>query len=114
MSSAPDPLHDAPGEDAMAILSDSRSRVLEREGIPMFVAVDDVRPGRTLTVTDPLAREQGALLAERFERYHRRLAELGFPPDPASEGPDRTGARELIDVLVVLSDWHLLPEEARP
>lgn len=111
MTQPTDPLDNAPGEDAMAILTECRAKILEREGIPMFIAVDDMRPGRTLTVEDDRARVQGRQLADLFTRYDRQLEALDYPDNPARDEPDHTGARELIDSLVVLSDQHLRPKE---
>lgn len=95
-----------PAGDVPAVLAACHARLLEREGIAMFVAVDDVRPGRSLTVTDATARAEGARLAPLLDHYYGGLAAVGFPAQFPDE-PDETGARELIDALVVLSDQHL-------
>ena len=92
--------------DVPAVLAGCHARLHEREGIAMFVALDDVRPGRRLTVEDAAARAEGARAAELLDRYHAALDAVGFPAQYPDE-PDVTGARELIDALVVLSDVHL-------
>lgn len=94
--------------DVLAALADYRTLELEREGIAMFLALHDARPGRELVVDDDLARAEAELLEPLFDHYGRALEEAGFPrPADESDEPDETGARELIDVLVVLSDRHL-------
>lgn len=92
--------------DVPAVLTACHARLLEREGIAMFVAIDDARPGRALQVTDPGAIEEGARIAELFDHYYAGLAAIGFPPQFPDE-PDETGAPEIIDALVVMSDQHL-------
>lgn len=72
----------------------------------MFVALDDVRAERAMNVEDPLALEHGERAAHLFERYYTALEAAGFPSQYPTE-PDVTGARELIEALVVLSDVHL-------
>lgn len=98
---------DAPAAaDVPAALASCHARVLEREGIAMFVALDDLRPGRRLAVEDAAALAEGARVAELFGGYYAALEAVGFPAQYPGE-PDVTGARELIDALVVLSDVHL-------
>lgn len=108
MSTTPDGIGTtaaAPAADVLGVLHDTNARLLEREGIAMFVAVDDLRPGRHLEPSEREVRDDGARLAALFDHYHAGLAAAGFPSlDP---DPDETGSRELIDVLVVLSDQHL-------
>ena len=108
MNRAPVPapeLADAPAADVAAVSDACHQRVLEREGIAMFIALHDARPERRLLVHDPLGRAEGALLAGLFDHYVK-----GLDADSAVEraaADDPTGAAALIDVLVVLSDQHL-------
>jgi hypothetical protein len=112
-----------PAADVPAVAVECKARILEREGIAMFVALHDARPGRELEVRDPLGAAEGARLAELFDHYERGLA--AAPPEGSGEPQggapvDREvephgwlppEAAALIDVLVVLSDQHL---RARP
>lgn len=110
-------------DDVRAVSAQCRRRILEREGIPMFVALDDARPGRDLQVRDALHVAEGRRLAVLFAHYERGLADSqvdadlheaaveGDGPESADPQDDPTGAAALIDVLVVLSDQHL---RARP
>jgi len=115
-------LADPPAQDVRGVSDTCKQRVLEREGIAMFVALHDARPSRQLVVRDPSSVVEGARLALLFEHYERGLAEVAIDPDvseAAIEGDgdggvvevdpdvDPTGAAALIDVLVVLSDQHL-------
>ena len=124
--SSPNPgarLLDHATEDVRSVSALCKTRILEREGIPMFVALDDARPGRDLRVRDALHVDEGVRLAALFEHYERGLAEIpvdadlheaaveGDGPDTADPKDNPTGAAALIDVLVVLSDQHL---RARP
>lgn len=113
MTSTPTPPRGSPSasaaQDVAAVLAACQGRVLEREGVATFAAIDDVRPGRALTVHDEEALREGRRLAELFEHYHGALARAGFP---VLEGLDvgelqETGGRELMDTLFVLSDQHL-------
>ena len=124
--SSPNPgakLLDHATDDVRSVSDRCKKRILEREGIPMFVALNDARPGRDLQVRDVLHVAEGSRLAVLFEHYERGLADVQVDPDlheaavegdgPESADPegDPTGAAALIDVLVVLSDQHL---RARP
>jgi hypothetical protein len=93
-------------EDVRAVLTACHARLLEREGIAMFVALDDVRPGRTFEAREATALADGRRAAELLDHYYTGLEALGFPAQYPDE-PDETGAKELIDALVVLSDQHL-------
>lgn len=94
--------------DVIGALDAYRSLELEREGIGMFLALHDARPGRVLQVQDEVALTEGAHLAQLFDGYWQRLEGAGFPvADAERYEPDETGARELIHVLVVLSASHL-------
>jgi hypothetical protein len=110
MTGPPDPaaeLGAPPAGDVAAAAAECKARILEREGIAMFVALHDARPGRELRVRDPLAEAEGPRLAELFDHYERGLATA--PPEGHGWLPPEAAA--LIDVLVVLSDQHL---RARP
>lgn len=112
MTGRPDPaaeLGAPPAGDVAAAAAECKARILEREGIAMFVALHDARPGRELRVRDPLAGAEGARLAELFDHYERGLA--AAPPEAEPHGWLPPEAAALIDVLVVLSDQHL---RARP
>ena len=95
----------AAADDVPEVLRACHARALEREGIAMFVSLHDARPGRFgLEVEEP-SRLEGARLAELLDHYYDGLAAIGFPAQ--FDEPDETGARELIDALVALSDQHL-------
>lgn len=103
--------------------AECKTRILEREGIPMFVALHDARPGRNLRVRDALHVAEGVRLAALLEHYGNGLADTqidadlheaaieGDGPDAADPEGDPTGAAALIEILVVLGDQHL---RARP
>lgn len=110
-----------PAEDVQAVSALCRTRILEREGIAMFVELHDARPGHHLHVRDATGVAEGARLAVLFDHYERGLAaaqvdaalsesgaegEVTSAADPDPD-IDPTGAAGLIDVLVVLSDQHL-------
>lgn len=100
----------APATDVVGALRTCQARLLEREGIAMFVALHDGRTDHHLDVRDERAAAEGRRLAELFDHYHSRLEAADFPSDEPDE-PDETGAADLISSLVVLSDQHL---RARP
>ena len=109
----PDDLARDPAPDVLAALKACRGAALEREGIAMYVALVDARPGARPAA--PAREDAGAArLAGLLDHYHGALDRAGFPR-PAHEPPDEPdptgGGRELIDVLVVLSEHHL---HARP
>ena len=81
-------------------------RELEREGIPMVLALHDARTGAAPPVDDPLALAEGARLAELFDAYEAGTAEQVALAEAATE-PDLTGGAPLITVLVVLAEEHL-------
>ena len=93
--------------DVLGTLRGCYQRALEREGIPMVVALDDVRPGRRPVVTDPVSLADGSRFADLLSSYYAQLEAAGFPDYDPEPAPDETGARELIDALVVLSEQHL-------
>lgn len=103
---SPGTLGTPPCADVVAASRACQQADLTREGIAMFVALHDARPGACEDLA-PTRDQEAERLAELFDHYHHALADAGFPqanPDPE---PDETGAPELIDVLVVLSDRHL-------
>ena len=63
--------------DVPAVLASCHARLLEREGIAMFVALDDARPGRDLRVGDPGALRDGG-------RAETNGARGGEPKEPES------------------------------
>lgn len=120
--SSPSPaaeLADAPAQDVGAVADTCRRRVLEREGIAMFVALHDARPDQELVVHDPLSQAEGARLAVLLEHYERELTQVGVDPRVTEaaargdDGPDDVdtgldaGTLALIEALVILSDQHL-------
>lgn len=105
----PDDLARPPADDVLGALAACRAADLEREGIAMYVAVVDARPTPAAVVPDP-ADPTAARLVELFDHYHDALSAAGFPrpDDEPADAEDLTGgARDLIDVLVVLSERHL-------
>ena len=130
MTAPGDRLLGPPAADVVAVAAACARRVLEREGIPMFLALHDARPGRDLAVRDAGAPRGGRPArgaarrvraprspAGRSSRCSRRAApraarrgrgsasqwdpELDHDPEEAA----------LIEALVVLADQHL---RARP
>lgn len=103
-------LQGEPASDVEAVFGNCKRRILEREGIPMFLALHDARPGRSLVVNDATAKAEGGTLTRLFEHYEQGVDALSsskhLPIDTPPE-VDETGAADLIDVLVVLSDQHL-------
>lgn len=107
----PDDLTQEPEPAVLAALAVCHGAALEREGIAMYVALPDARPGRTEAPAG--SSSEGPRLAELFAHYHDALAE-GHPAPAAHESPDSpdaTAEARLIDALVVLSERHL---HARP
>lgn len=106
-----------PADDVLAAAAECKARILEREGIAMFVALHDARPGRDLCVRDPVGVAEGARLADLFDHYQRVLAAAPADPAPEQAGTDAAvppEAAALVDVLVVLSDQHLRARPRRP
>lgn len=94
-----------PHPDVPALLGECEQAALEREGIAMFVALPDARPGRKDPATrTAIPNDEAARLRELFDHYAARLAEVTATREPED---DPTGALELIEVLVVLSQHHL-------
>lgn len=102
-------LQEEPASDVAAVFGNCKRRILEREGIPMFLALHDARPGRSLVVNDATAKAEGDTLTKLFEHYEHGVDALPNKHLPIDTPPevDETGAADLIDVLVVLSDQHL-------
>lgn len=96
-----DPVADVPASYARYA-----RRELEREGIPMVLALSDARTGGPPTVDDPLALREGARFAELFDAYEAGMADEVARAEAAA-GPDPTGGAPLITVLVVLAEEHL-------
>lgn len=101
-------LNAEPAQDVPALLAQCNQRVLEREGIAMFIALHDARPGHGQPAAEPSTIAEGERLAQLFDHYEAGLAGTAPTRDP---GDDPTGASALIDVLVVLSDQHLRATE---
>lgn len=95
-----------PVADVPASYARYARRELEREGIPMVLALSDARTGKPPPVDDPLALVEGARLAELFDAYETGMADAvaAAEADPA---PDLSGGAPLITVLVVLAEEHL-------
>lgn len=83
-----------PVPDPQAVLDQCNERVLEREGIPMYLAFEFEDAG---PAADEAARAQGALLAPLIEHYRGALA-------PESADDQETA---LISVLQVMALTHL-------
>lgn len=102
-----------PVDDVPASYARYERRELEREGIPMVLALSDARTGAPPRVDDELALAEGARLAELFDAYETGMAATveAVEADPQ---PDLTGGAPLITVLVVLAEEHLRarPDEA--
>ncbi|GJF34612.1 hypothetical protein KNE206_73120 [Kitasatospora sp. NE20-6] len=94
-SSVPVPV---PVPDARAVLDACHERVLEREGIPMFLAFQFDGAG---PVADRRARAEGAALAPLIAHYREELA-------PGSADDDQAA---LIDVLQVMAIAHFEPQD---
>ena len=87
---------------ARELLRACHDRRLEREGIPMVLALVDERPGRTLAIApDAEARTEGAAYADLLADYTRILT----PPTVLDEG-DEGG---LITAMQVLAYEHFGP-----
>lgn len=82
--------------DPRAVLAECKERVLEREGIPMYLGFEFDDAG-TVAVTDQTALAEGALLAPLVGHYRAQLS-----PD-AGDGDEPA----LIDVLQVMAIAHL-------
>lgn len=102
-----------PATDVVASYARFTQRELRREGIPMFLALQDARTGRPPVVDDGTARREGERLAQLFDHYEAGLAPVltGLEAEPA---PDLTGGAPLIAVLVVLAEEHPREDGTRP
>jgi hypothetical protein len=89
-------------ERARELLRACHDRRLEREGIPMVLALVDERPGRTLAIApDAESRAEGGAYADLLADYSRILT----PPSVLDEG-DEGG---LITAMQVLAYEHFGP-----
>lgn len=84
-----------PVPDAQAVLDDCRQRILEREGIPMYLSFEHSGPAPTAV------RDEGAALVPLIGHYRDALA-----PGAADDAESA-----LIDVLQVLAIAHFEPED---
>lgn len=108
MSEAPlvPALRREPVADVAASYARYAARELEREGIPMVLALSDARTGAPPRVVDPTALAEGARLARLFDAYEAGMAHEVARAEADPE-PDLTGGAPLITVLVVLAEEHL-------
>lgn len=100
-------------EDVAASAARFERRVLEREGIPMVLALSDARTGAPPVVDDPVALAEAPRLVELFDHYDAG-SRSAIAALEASDEPDLTGGAPLIAVLVVLAEEHLrvdVPDE---
>ena len=89
-------------ERARELMRACHERRLEREGIPMVLALVDERPGRSLEIAeDAAARGEGERYAELLADYTRILT-----PPPIFEEGDETG---LVTAMQVLAYEHFGP-----
>lgn len=101
-----------PVADVPAALARCQARAEEREGIPMVLGMFDSRsgPAHPLTVDDPAALAEGAVLGGLLQRYADGLAGVHARRRTVEGDTDPTGAADLIDALVVLAEHHLREE----
>lgn len=100
-----------PHPDPLSVLRMAHGRALEREGIAMFATVEDLRDGGGFVVKDRVSLDEGRRLADLFSHYYSRLEAAEFPNFDPDDEPDLTGARELIDALIILGNRHLQAEQ---
>lgn len=100
-----------PHPDPLGVLRMAHGRALEREGIAMFATVDDLRDRGEIVVKDRDSLDEGRRLAELFSHYYSHLEAAQFPNFDPDDEPDHTGARELIDALIILGDRHLQADQ---
>ncbi|MFF7331863.1 hypothetical protein [Streptomyces sp. NPDC008150] len=100
--------HGAPVPDPRALLTTLGERVLEREGIPMFLTLQTApAPDRTPDHADPNPEspepgQEGGQLADLLRHYRETLT----PDAPDDSEP------ALIEVLQVMGAAHLFPQAA--
>ncbi|MEW2165673.1 hypothetical protein AB0912_22150 [Streptomyces sp. NPDC007084] len=99
MSSSPPPLG-APVPDPRALLTRLGQRVLEREGIPMFLTLQSAAPPTAPAEAAP-PHPEGAELSGLLGHYRDALA---------PEAPD-TDEPALIEVLQVMGAAHFFPRD---
>lgn len=87
-------LESTPVADPQAVLRVCEARALEREGIPMILALEDLR--EDATVRDERALAEGPMFAQLLETYRTALR-----PDASDED-----AGELGTVIAVLAFAH--------
>lgn len=98
-----------PATEPADLLDECRKRIVEREGIAMFIALQDLRPhARPVTSGSDVLEVESRRLAALFDHYRDGLENTRATRDP---GNDPTGASSLIDILVTLSDQHLRARE---
>ncbi|MEU2658363.1 hypothetical protein ABZ615_23945 [Streptomyces sp. NPDC007325] len=89
-----------PHPDPRAVLADCEQRALEREGIPMFLALEDLT-GPSPRVTDERAAAEGPALAALTRTYREQVRPEAQDDDLAS----------LASVITVLARTHLDEEK---
>ncbi|MGW7072591.1 hypothetical protein ACWGII_29700 [Streptomyces sp. NPDC054855] len=90
-----------PHPDPRAVLAECEQRALEREGIPMFLALEDLTTGSIPPVTDAAALAEGPQLAALTTTYRQQLK-------PEAEDADLAA---LASVITVLAATHLHEEK---
>ncbi|MGW7276114.1 hypothetical protein ACWGH5_37080 [Streptomyces sp. NPDC054864] len=90
-----------PHPDPRAVLAVCEQRALEREGIPMFLALEDLTSGAVPPVTDTDAVAEGPQLAALTATYRQQLKPQAKDGDLA----------ELASVVTVLAATHLYEEK---
>lgn len=102
-------LNSRPATEPAELLAECRKRIVEREGIAMFIALQDLRPdARAVTSSSDVLTVESQRLAALFDHYRDGLENTRATRDPDD---DPTGASSLIDILVTLSDQHLRARE---
>ncbi|MEO3890813.1 hypothetical protein [Nonomuraea sp. B5E05] len=92
-----------PHPDPAGVLADNRQRALEREGIPMFLALEDLTGSPVPPVGDAAVLAEGAELDGLLGHYAERLA-------PGAADDD---LGELSSVITVLARAHFDEREGR-
>jgi hypothetical protein len=89
-----------PHPDPQSVLADCEQRALEREGIPMFLALEDLT-GTMSPVTDAAATAEGPHLATLTATYRQQL----------KPGTEDGNLAALASVITVLAATHLHEEK---
>lgn len=92
-----------PHPDPAGVLADNEKRALEREGIPMFLALEDLTSRPIPPVRDARTLAEGSALDELLGHYAERLT-----PEAADDD-----LRELASVVTVLARVHFDEQEGR-